>query len=136
MNHCCFLTVPAWCYLVDSNCRVRDFTKPFSPQESTECTDENILTIGVEKTESEIAVYTRRSQMMQKLLQLLNSAAELSLGPAPEEFITTELPIIEHKPGNITARCADIFSIQVLIHLFCSVFLPLYGVILFFRKIY
>lgn len=72
--------------------------------ESTECTDENILTIGVEKTESEIAVYTRRSQMMQKLLQLLNSAAELSLGPAPEEFITTELPIIEHKPGNITAR--------------------------------
>ncbi|XP_032904631.1 cilia- and flagella-associated protein 157 isoform X2 [Amblyraja radiata] len=71
---------------------------------STECTDENFLTIGVEKTESEMAVYTRRSQMMQKLLQLLNSAAELSLGPAPEEFIITELPIIEHKPGNITAR--------------------------------
>ncbi|XP_078251321.1 cilia- and flagella-associated protein 157-like, partial [Rhinoraja longicauda] len=72
--------------------------------ESTECTDENVLTIGEEKTESQMVGYTRRSQMMQKLLQLLNSAAVLGLGPSPEEFITTELPFIEHKPGKITVR--------------------------------
>ncbi|XP_051893179.1 cilia- and flagella-associated protein 157 [Pristis pectinata] len=72
--------------------------------DNTECADESSPTISVDKTDSEMAAYTHRSQMMQKLLLLLNNAAVLGLGPSPVEFINSELPIIEHKPGNIAER--------------------------------
>ncbi|XP_059849691.1 cilia- and flagella-associated protein 157 [Hypanus sabinus] len=72
--------------------------------DSTECADESSPIISVNKTDSEMAVYTHRSLMMQKLLLLLNNAAVLGLGPSPEEFVNSELQIIEYQPGKIAER--------------------------------
>ncbi|XP_069741843.1 cilia- and flagella-associated protein 157 [Narcine bancroftii] len=67
--------------------------------DSTECTNEVVPAVGVNKTDSEMVVSTDRSQIMQKLLLLLNSAAVLGLGPSPLEFINSE-----HIPGNLSER--------------------------------
>ncbi|XP_078082421.1 cilia- and flagella-associated protein 157 [Mustelus asterias] len=73
-------------------------------QDKTECADEPFSTANLEKTDSEMLLYAHRSQMMQKLLLLLNSAAILGLGPSLGEFIKDKLPHLEHKAPNIQGR--------------------------------
>ncbi|XP_067825600.1 cilia- and flagella-associated protein 157 isoform X2 [Heptranchias perlo] len=72
--------------------------------DSTGCADETVHTANLEKTDSEVLQYAHRSQMMQKLLLLLNSAAVLGLGPSLGEFIKEEMPFLEHKSGNLLGR--------------------------------
>ncbi|XP_078405763.1 cilia- and flagella-associated protein 157 [Cetorhinus maximus] len=76
-------------------------------QDKTECVDEAFPTTNLEKTDSEVLLYTQRSQMMQKLLLLLNSAAILGLGPSLGEFIKDKLPLLEHNPPNLQGRYAS-----------------------------
>ncbi|XP_048414638.1 cilia- and flagella-associated protein 157 isoform X1 [Stegostoma tigrinum] len=66
-------------------------------QDKTECADESFSMTNQEKTDSEELLYAQRSQMMQKLLLLLNSAAVLGLGPSLGEFIKDKLPLLEQK---------------------------------------
>ncbi|XP_067867953.1 cilia- and flagella-associated protein 157 [Heterodontus francisci] len=75
--------------------------------DKTECADETFPTTNQEKTDSEVLLYAHRSQMMEKLLLLLNSAAVLGLGPSLGEFSKDKLPFLEHKPANLQETYAS-----------------------------
>ncbi|XP_038638130.1 cilia- and flagella-associated protein 157 [Scyliorhinus canicula] len=76
-------------------------------QDKTECAEETFSTAHLQKTDSEVLLYAHRSQMMQKLLLLLNSAAVLGLGPSLGEFIKDTLPQLDHTPPNLQGRYAS-----------------------------
>ncbi|XP_043576370.1 cilia- and flagella-associated protein 157 [Chiloscyllium plagiosum] len=73
-------------------------------QDKTECAEESFSMTNQEKTDSEVLLYAQRSQMMQKLLLLLNSAAILGLGPSLGEFIKNKLPPLKEKPPSLQVR--------------------------------
>ncbi|KAJ1133694.1 hypothetical protein NDU88_000172 [Pleurodeles waltl] len=54
----------------------------------------------VENKESDVMFDVRRNEMLQKLLALLSSAAELGLGPRLQEFLTEEKNFFEHKVSS------------------------------------
>ncbi|KAM4663763.1 cilia- and flagella-associated protein 157 [Discoglossus pictus] len=52
----------------------------------------------------DVTFFARRSQMLQKLLLLLNSAATLGVGPTLQDFHTKETPLTEQTTGSPRTR--------------------------------